>query len=75
VTICSALNGKNYDETFLKQFPFVITSRDDIVHSNIINAPYICAWFLKKNYDYLVNLPFENALKTVIRFSPSVREK
>lgn len=44
---------KKYNQNFLNQFASVITSRDDITHSNIIKSPYICGWYIKKNYDFL----------------------
>lgn len=57
---------KKYDENFLKQFPLVITSRKDIIHPSIIEAPYICGWFLQKNHDFLFNLAFDKSVKSKI---------
>jgi hypothetical protein len=61
-----AHSEKGYDQIFLKQFAAVITSREDIFHNKLILAPYMCAWFLRKNFDFLQALKPNPINKTKI---------
>jgi len=47
---------RQFHSQFLQQFATVITSRQDIVHQNLVKSQYLCAWFLLKDYDFLHNL-------------------
>lgn len=54
-----------YEKSFLKQFGTVITSRDDIVHPNIIKTHYFCPWSIKKTYSELINIAIQPKRKTL----------
>lgn len=41
----------SYNIKYLKQFGAVITTRDDIDHSNCIRTAYMCPWRVRKTYD------------------------
>ena len=44
---------ENYHQDYLNQFDIIITSRDDIQHSNVIKGHYLHPWWIKKTYDEL----------------------
>lgn len=46
---------KSYAQGYIDQFDVVITSRDDIQHSNVVRMHYICPWSVKKTYDELLH--------------------
>lgn len=50
-------DGWTYPQKFLDQFDIVITARRDVSHKNLIYGPHICTWHIKKDFDYLKNLP------------------
>lgn len=47
----------SYPQEFLGQFSQVMTSRDDLVHENILRRQQGHPWFVEKNYDELLSLP------------------
>src|SRR5690606_18569390 len=46
-----------YPESFLKQFAQVMSSRDDLIHPNIIRRQQGHPWFVEKSYDELIVMP------------------
>lgn len=46
---------RSYSQEYLKQFDWIITSREDINGKNVIKTYYSNAWFVKKTYDQLLN--------------------
>jgi hypothetical protein len=59
-----AHSEKRYDQSFLYQFAAIITAREDIFHNKLIVAPYMCAWFLIKNFDFLKSLKPDSISKS-----------
>lgn len=47
----------SYPQEFVDQFSRVMTSRDDLVHPNILRRQQGHPWFVEKNYDELLSLP------------------
>lgn len=59
---------KDYSPKYLGQFGAVITTRNDLVHPNIIQWHYICPWHILKSYDILTTstaILKQNNLSTV----------
>lgn len=56
---------KEYDTEYLKQFDLVITSRQDIVHHNIIRTHYLHPYRIRKNCAELASLSDVDKSKTV----------
>lgn len=49
-----------YNKAYSDQFGKVLTSRDDIVHHNILKKQYICPWSIKKTYSELIDTALPN---------------
>jgi hypothetical protein len=60
---------KSYQQDYLDQFDFVITSRDDISHPHVMRCHYMHPWWVDKSYDELmaINHPIKtNQLSAII---------
>lgn len=61
----------HYSKSFLNQFHYVISSRKDLKHSNILSMQQGHPWFVEKTFDELINMAMPEKVKDICLLTSS----